>query len=127
MHLVPPMASDWSQQHVRRLLWRAGFGASPEEAARWASAGKDATLRWVMDGGRGPELKGPPPRVGGNPLDPVNEWGHDVLWWLDRMVRTQRPLVEKLTPLLAACLALGLVARCSARGPTTSSWACRRA
>ena len=27
----------------------------------------------------------------------MNEWGHDVLWWLDRMVRSQRPLVEKLT------------------------------
>ena len=28
---------------------------------------------------------------------PKNEWGHDVLWWLDRMVRSRRPLQEKLT------------------------------
>jgi uncharacterized protein (DUF1800 family) len=87
----------WSEQHVRRLFWRAGFGASPEEAAHWAKAGRAATIRWIMNGARGPELKGPPARVNGGPLDPVNEWGHDVLWWLDRMVRTQRPLVEKLT------------------------------
>jgi uncharacterized protein (DUF1800 family) len=37
------------------------------------------------------------PTVDGQPLDPVNEWGHDVLWWLDRMVRSPRPLQEKLT------------------------------
>ena len=24
-------------------------------------------------------------------------WGHDVLWWLDRMVRTKAPLVERMT------------------------------
>jgi uncharacterized protein (DUF1800 family) len=35
--------------------------------------------------------------VKGRKLDPVNEYGHDVLWWLDRMVRSQRPLVERLT------------------------------
>jgi uncharacterized protein (DUF1800 family) len=87
----------WTEQHVRRLFWRAGFGASPEEAARWAKAGQAATIRWVMHGGGGPELKGPAPRLNGRPLDPMNEFGHDVLWWLDRMVRTQRPLVEKLT------------------------------
>ena len=94
---VPPMDQDWSEQHAHRLLWRAGFGASEEEASRWAKAGRDATIRWVMDGGGGPELVGPAPRPGGNALDPVNEWGHDVLWWLDRMVRSQRPLVEKMT------------------------------
>ena len=42
-------------------------------------------------------MVGPAPRANGKPLDPVNEWGHDVLWWLDRMVRSQRPLQEKLT------------------------------
>ena len=97
MDRVPPMSESWSEQHVRRLFWRAGFGASPEEAARWANAGREATIRWVMDGSRGPDLVGPAPLVDGSPLDPVNEWGHDVLWWLDQMVRTQRPLVEKLT------------------------------
>jgi len=35
--------------------------------------------------------------VSGRPLDPVNEPGHAVLWWLDRMDRSRRPLVEKLT------------------------------
>ena len=29
--------------------------------------------------------------------DPVNQYGHDVLWWLDRMVRGRHPLVERMT------------------------------
>jgi uncharacterized protein (DUF1800 family) len=88
---------DWTEAHVRRLFWRAGFGATPDEAARFSQAGMDATLRFVMRGDGGPELEGPEPTADGKPLDPVNEWGHDGLWWLDRMVRTRRPLVEKMT------------------------------
>ena len=88
---------EWTEEHVRRLFWRAGFGATPEEAARWAAAGQEATLRWVLDGTPGEAMRGPEPTVDGAPLDPVNVWGHDVLWWIDRMVRTPRPLEEKLT------------------------------
>ena len=33
----------------------------------------------------------------GNPLAPADVWGHDHLWWLDRMVRTNQPLVERMT------------------------------
>ncbi|HKR99985.1 MAG TPA: DUF1800 family protein, partial [Candidatus Dormibacteraeota bacterium] len=90
-------SGHWTEAHVRRLFWRAGFGATPEEVAKWARRGKKATLRWVLNGGRGPSVIGPAPTVDGHGLDPTNEWGHDVLWWLDRMVRSQRPLVEKMT------------------------------
>src|SRR3954452_14468688 len=95
MHLW--MAADWTEAHVRRVMWRAGFGARPDEIAKWTQSGKDATLRWLLNGGGGPELVGPAPRTQDGPLDPINEWGHDGLWWLDRMVRSQRPLVEKMT------------------------------
>jgi uncharacterized protein (DUF1800 family) len=89
---VPP----WSEAHVRRLFWRAGFGATPEEASHWSGAGKQATLKWLLTGASD-KLVGPEPRVDGKPLDVINTWSHDALWWLDRMVRSQRPLVEKLT------------------------------
>jgi uncharacterized protein (DUF1800 family) len=91
-------SGPWTEAHVNRLFWRAGFGARPGEAAEWARRGRAATLRWVLDGGpQGAALAGPSPSVDGKPLDPVNEWAHDGLWWLDRMVRSQRPLVEKMT------------------------------
>jgi uncharacterized protein (DUF1800 family) len=50
-----------------------------------------------LSGGRAPVPRIPAPRVDGRPLDPVNEWSHDALWWLDRMIRSPRPLQEKLT------------------------------
>ena len=80
--------SAWSEAHVRRLFWRAGFGATPKEAALWAGRGKQATIDWLVSGGSS-KLVGPAPRFKeGGKLDPVNEWGHDHLWWLDRMVRS---------------------------------------
>jgi uncharacterized protein (DUF1800 family) len=91
------MAADWSEQHVQRVFWRAGFGATPQEVELFTRAGRARTLEWLVDGDGGPELAGPEPHNGGQPLDPVNEWGHDVVWWIDRMVRTRRPLVEKMT------------------------------
>jgi len=95
----PPAGSaSWTEAHVRRLFWRAGFGATPAEARRWAKRGKAATLDWVVNGpAGGAQLRGPEPRVEHRALDPLNEWGDDVLWWLDRMIRTTYPLQEKLT------------------------------
>ena len=82
---------------MRRLFWRAGFGATPDEAKWFAAAGREATLRWILDGRSGATLSGPEPTRDGQPIDPVNVWGDDTLWWLDRMVRSPRPLVEKMT------------------------------
>jgi len=91
----------WSSAHARRVLWRGGFGGTPSELSHWGGRSRDATVRWLVHGGRGPHgtraMVGPVPRVDGKRLDPVNEWGHDRLWWLDRMVRSQRPLVERMT------------------------------
>jgi uncharacterized protein (DUF1800 family) len=79
---------------VRRVMWRAGFGATAHEAKKWAHRGRGDTLRWLLspNGRKAPLLPGPKPMA----LDPVNEYGHDMLWWLDRMVRTTRPLEEKM-------------------------------
>ena len=33
----------------------------------------------------------------GEPLDPINTWGDDDCWWLDRMVRSDHQLVERMT------------------------------
>jgi len=42
-------------------------------------------------------LVGPPPTDDeGDPLAPADIWGHDHLWWLDRMIRSDQPLVERM-------------------------------
>jgi uncharacterized protein (DUF1800 family) len=93
-------SGGWSRAHAARLLWRAGFGGSPQEIDYWARRSKSETIDWLIKGGKGPHgrkrLVGHAPRIG-RKLDPVNEWGDDQLWWLDKMVRSQRPLVEKMT------------------------------
>lgn len=90
MHAV----AGWNEAHVRRALWRAGFGATGHEAHKWAHRGRGDTLRWLLspNGHKAPLEPGPKPMR----LDPVNEYGHDMLWWMDRMVRTTRPLEEKM-------------------------------
>jgi uncharacterized protein (DUF1800 family) len=86
--------AGWNEAHVRRALWRAGFGATAHEASKWAHRGRGDTLRWLLspNGRKAPLLPGPKPMA----LDPANEYGHDMLWWMDRMVRTTRPLEEKM-------------------------------
>lgn len=85
-----------AEREVERLLWRAGFGSRPGEARRLARRGRRAVVEELLRP-RGPEVAGPPARVDGAPLDPVNAWSHDVLWWLDRCVRTRQPLAERMT------------------------------
>jgi hypothetical protein len=83
---------------VRRLFWRAGFGPTPREVSHWTRAGRERAIQHVVHGPRdGAKLLGQRPTVRGRPIDPLNEYGHDVLWWLDRMVRSTWPLQEKLT------------------------------
>lgn len=87
----------FGREQAERLLWRAGFGPRPGEADALAKLGLDAAVRSLTR--PGPEkLVGPAPRDSrGRALAPADAWGHDHLWWLDRMVRTSRPLVERMT------------------------------
>ncbi len=81
---------------AERLLWRAGFGPRPGEAETLAARGLDeAVLSLTRPGAE--QLQGPAPQDSkGRPLAPSDAWGHDHCWWLDRMVRTSRPLVERM-------------------------------
>src|SRR5579884_1775767 len=82
---------------AERLLWRAGFGPRRGEAEALARRGLRGAVRALMH--PGPErLVGPTPVDDkGRPLAPYDAWGQDHVWWLDRMVRTSRPLVERMT------------------------------
>jgi Protein of unknown function (DUF1800) len=84
-------------EQAERLLWRAGFGARPGEAAELVEKGLADAVQSLVE--PGPErLVGPAPHGDrGRPLRPFDAWGEDHCWWLDRMVRTSRPLVERMT------------------------------
>jgi uncharacterized protein (DUF1800 family) len=96
---VPQLAvyrGSFDAAHAERLLWRAGFGPRKGEAEKLARLGLDGAVRTLTH--PGPErFVGPAPKDDkGRPLAPYDAWGHDHVWWLDRMVRTSRPLVERM-------------------------------
>jgi uncharacterized protein (DUF1800 family) len=90
-------SGQFGPAQAERLLWRAGFGPRRGEAQALAVKGVTAAVYSLTR--PGPErLVGPRPRdENGVPLAPIDAYGHDHLWWLDRMVRTSRPLVERMT------------------------------
>jgi uncharacterized protein (DUF1800 family) len=95
---MPPVyRGPFGKPQAERLLWRAGFGPRPGEAERLARLGLDGAVHALMRPGRD-RLKGPRPHDDdGHKLSPYDRWGHDQLWWLDRMVRTSKPLHERMT------------------------------
>ena len=84
-------------KQAERLLWRAGFGPRPGEAHKLAEKGlKHAVHSLTRPKGKA-KLHGRKPHDdNGLPLAPADAWGHDLLWWLDRMVRSSQPLTERM-------------------------------
>ncbi len=93
---VAVFKGSFDAAHAERLLWRAGFGPRKGEAEALARLGLDGAVHALTY----PDTEafvGPAPKDDkGLPLAPYDAWGHDHLWWLDRMVRTSRPLVERM-------------------------------
>jgi hypothetical protein len=94
---TPVYKGRFGAEEAERLLWRAGFGPNPGDAEKLAKKGLVQAVHSLT---RPPKdrLIGPIPHDSdGHPLAPMDAWGHDHLWWLDRMVRTNRPLIERMT------------------------------
>jgi uncharacterized protein (DUF1800 family) len=86
----------FDESHAERLLWRAGFGPRPGEAEALAKLGLKGAVHQLVNPGL-EKFVGPKPHDDkGHKLAPFDAWGHDHCWWLDRMVRTSRPLVERM-------------------------------
>ena len=94
---LPVYAGPFGPQQAERLLWRAGFGPRPGEDRWLAAKGLDSAVRWLTEPRGADRLVGKPPKAEGRKLAPTDRFGHDHLWWLDRMVRTSQPLVERMT------------------------------
>jgi Protein of unknown function (DUF1800) len=83
---------------AQRLLWRAGFGPTPGQAEALVGQPLEQVVFSLTRPAGEAVLSGPAPVDDeGEPLDPANAWGHDHCWWLDRMVRSDQQLVERLT------------------------------
>jgi hypothetical protein len=80
-----------------RLLNRAGFGPTAGQAEQLAGLGLVGAVQSLTRPSGVARLHGPAPvDDDGNPIAPADSWGHDHLWWLDRMVRSNQPLVERM-------------------------------
>ena len=94
---IPSYRGAFGEAQAARLLWRAGFGPKPGQAAELAKLGLDRAVK-SLTRPSSKRLAGPSPHDGkGGGLAPRDAWGHDHLWWLDRMVRAEAPLVERMT------------------------------
>jgi uncharacterized protein (DUF1800 family) len=95
--VLPVYTGTFGPEQAERLLWRAGFGPRSGEAERLAAKGLHGAVDSLVHPPKLDKLVGKPPVVDGAPIAPKDAFGHDHLWWLDKMVRTSRPLVEKMT------------------------------
>ena len=94
---IPVYRGKFGPEEAERLLWRAGFGPRRGQAEALAKRGLNEAVRALTAPGR-QRFVGPRPKdEKGRPLAPRDAWGHDHLWWLDRMVRSNRPLMERMT------------------------------
>ena len=95
----PESGSTAERSGPRRRRGCSGAPASEPVRARHSgsrNAGLDDAVDWLL---HPPAYvaTGPEPSDRGLPLAPNDAAGHDHLWWLDRMVRGNRPLVERMT------------------------------
>ncbi len=91
-------AGPFTQADATRLLWRAGFGPRPGDARQLAALGLDGAVASLTRPQGEAQLIGAEPHDSkGAPLDPDKVWGDDHCWWLDRMVRSDHQLIERMT------------------------------
>jgi uncharacterized protein (DUF1800 family) len=93
----PTLPRKSTTANFRRLLWRCGFSGSEKQISHYRSMGLHGAIENLLSPASPARLSGPAPKVNGHALDPANVWGHDTLWWLDRMVRSHNQLQERMT------------------------------
>lgn len=93
---TPVYTGKFGQREAERLLWRAGFGPRPGDVKRLKKLGMRRAVASLVSHKGKTKLIGPAPKLD-DPLSPNDIWGHDHIWWLDRMVRSNNPLQERMT------------------------------
>jgi uncharacterized protein (DUF1800 family) len=94
----PAVLVPISLSQAFRMLWRAGFGPTPGQAEALAGQQLEQVVQSLTRPVGSASLLGPEPTNDeGNALEPADAWGEDHCWWLDRMVRSDQQLVERMT------------------------------
>ena len=95
---IAKLERTFSANDAERLLWRAGFGPrTADEPVHLAELGLEGAVTQLTRPRGTATLTGRAPRTSsGDPLAPLDAYGHDLLFWLDRMVRSDQPHVERL-------------------------------
>src|SRR5262245_50695351 len=93
---VPVYKGKFGQKEAERLMWRAGFGPRPGDIKRLKKLGMKRAVNSLVNYRGAVKMRGPDPKLE-DPLKPDDIWGHDHIWWLDRMVRSSNPLQERMT------------------------------
>jgi len=96
---APPAVyqGPFGKEQAERLLWRAGFGPAKGQAEQLASLGLQGAVSALLQPQPETLTGAAPVDRRGNAIAPQDALGHDHLWWLDRMVRGNQPLVERMT------------------------------
>lgn len=93
----PAVVSPLTLAQAHRLLWRAGFGPRPGQAEALVGVPAAQAIAALVRPSGPAVLSGPEPTDDeGHALAPADAWGHDHCWWLDRMVRSDQQLVERM-------------------------------
>jgi uncharacterized protein (DUF1800 family) len=116
--LQPLPADAWDSAKARHLLARAGFGGTPQEVEALRALGVERAVASLVEYGRQPALDLPPPAPPPTPepadlsklsfeerqkvqqqrrQEQQQHMARVRQWWAERMVKTPRPLEEKLT------------------------------
>ena len=103
-------AADWPRDDAAHLLRRAGFSGTPEEVDRLHALGESAAVEYLLTGQLPKDAAAPLSKVelpalqleapATAPAKAAKKAGALVPvrdWWVDRMIRTDRPLEEKMT------------------------------
>ena len=94
---IAKYSGEFGVAQAERLLWRAGFGPRPGEAAEFAALGLERAVTRLTRPAGPAVLAGPAPtHADGTPISPIDIGGDDHVYWLDRMVRSDQQLVERM-------------------------------